>query len=148
MSFGNIVYVTCLTAVLTLIANLVGYKNGIVESIPGMLLLMAICLAGVVLARYMPGRLPSVAYIVVIGCIVTYPDFPGAKIMNAYIAKVNFLALTTPILAYAGIGIGKDIDAFLKSGWRIVIVACAVFIGTFVGSAIIAEIVLRMTGQI
>ena len=148
MSFGNIVYVTCLTAVLTLIANLVGYKNGIVESIPGMLLLMAICLAGVVLARYMPGRLPSVAYIVVIGCIVTYPDFPGAKIMNAYIAKVNFLALTTPILAYAGIGIGKDLDAFLKSGWRIVIVACAVFIGTFVGSAIIAEIVLRMTGQI
>lgn len=96
----------------------------------------------------MPVRLPSVAYIVVIGCIVTYPDFPGAKIMNAYIAKVNFLALTTPILAYAGIGIGKDIDAFLKSGWRIVIVACAVFIGTFVGSAIIAEIVLRMTGQI
>jgi len=148
MSFGSIVYITCLTSVLTLIANWVGYKNGIVESIPGMLILMAICLLGVIIARFMPGRLPSVAYIVVIGCIVTYPDFPGAKMLNAYIAKVNFLALTTPILAYAGIGIGKDIDAFLKSGWRIVIVACAVFVGTFVGSAIIAEIVLRMTGQI
>ncbi len=148
MSFGSIVYITCLTSVLTLIANWVGYKNGIVESIPGMLILMGICLLGVIIARFMPGRLPSVAYIVVIGCIVTYPDFPGAKMLNAYIAKVNFLALTTPILAYAGIGIGKDIDAFLKSGWRIVIVACAVFVGTFVGSAIIAEIVLRMTGQI
>ena len=148
MSFGSIVYITCLTSVLTLIANWVGYKNGIVESIPGMLILMAICLLGVIIARFMPGRLPSVAYIVVIGCIVTYPDFPGAKMLNAYIAKVNFLALTTPILAYAGIGIGKDIDAFLKSGWRIIIVACAVFVGTFVGSAIIAEIVLRMTGQI
>jgi hypothetical protein len=148
MSFGSIVYITCLTSVLTLIANWVGYKNGIVESIPGMLILMGICLLGVIIARFMPGQLPSVAYIVVIGCIVTYPDFPGAKMLNAYIAKVNFLALTTPILAYAGIGIGKDIDAFLKSGWRIVIVACAVFVGTFVGSAIIAEIVLRMTGQI
>ena len=68
--------------------------------------------------------------------------------MNAYIAKVNFLALTTPILAYAGIGIGKDMDAFLKSGWRIFIVACAVFFGTFLGSAIIAEVILKMLGQI
>lgn len=148
MSFFNILYITLLTAVLTLIANLVGYKNGIVESIPGMLLLIAICLAGVVMARFMPGKLPSVAYIVVIGCIVTYPDFPGSKMMNAYIAKVNFLALTTPILAYAGIGIGKDMDAFLKSGWRILIVASAVFFGTFIGSAIIAEIILKMMGQI
>lgn len=148
MSFINIVYITCLTSVLTLVANLVGYKNGIVESIPGMLLLMGICLIGVVMARFMPGRLPSVAYIVLVGCIVTYPDFPGAKMTNLYIGKVNFLALTTPILAYAGIGIGKDMDAFMKSGWRIVIVACAVFVGTFVGSAIIAEVVLRMTGQI
>ena len=148
MTFFNIVYITLLTAVLTLVANLVGYKNGIVDSIPGMLILIAICLLEVVMARFMPGKLPSVAYIVVIGCIITYPDFPGAKVMNAYIAKVNFLALTTPILAYAGIGIGKDMDAFLKSGWRIVILACAVFFGTFIGSAIIAEVVLRMMGQI
>lgn len=148
MSFVNIVYITCLTSVLTLVANLVGYKNGIVESIPGMLILMGICLFGVLLSRYMPGRLPSVAYIVLVGCIITYPDFPGAKMMNLYISKVNFLALTTPILAYAGIGIGKDMDAFMKSGWRILIVASAVFIGTFVGSAIIAEITLRMMGQI
>ena len=148
MSFANIVYVTFLTAVMTLVATLVGYKNGIVDSIPGMLILIAICLLGVVMAKFIPGGLPSVAYIVVIGCVVTYPEFPGAKVMNAYIAKVNFLALTTPILAYAGIGIGKDMDAFLKSGWRIFIVACAVFFGTFLGSAIIAEVILKMLGQI
>ena len=148
MNFANIAYITFLTAAMSLVANLVGYKNGIVDSIPGMLILIAICLLGVVMAKFIPGGLPSVAYIVVIGCIVTYPEFPGAKIMNAYIAKVNFLALTTPILAYSGIGIGKDMDAFLKSGWRIFIVSCVVFVGTFVGSAIIAEIILRMLGQI
>ena len=148
MNFANIAYITFLTAAMSLVANLVGYKNGIVDSIPGMLILIAICLLGVAMAKYMPGGLPSVAYIVVIGCIITYPEFPGAKVMNAYIAKVNFLALTTPILAYAGIGIGKDMDAFLKSGWRIFIVACVVFFGTFIGSAIIAEIILKMLGQI
>ena len=90
MSFANIVYVTFLTAVMTLVANLVGYKNGIVDSIPGMLILIAICLLGVAMAKFMPGGLPSVAYIVVIGCVITAPEFPGAKVMNAYIAKSIF----------------------------------------------------------
>lgn len=148
MSFGNIVFITAITAVMSLVANLVGYKNGIVESIPGMLLLMAITLAGVIIAKYIPIKIPSVAYIVVIGCIVTYPSFPGAATINAYIAKVNFLALTTPILAYAGLGIGKELDDFKKAGWKLVILSCVVFVGTFIGSAVIAQFILKMTGQI
>ena len=148
MSFNNIVFITFITAVMSLIANLVGYKNGIVESIPGMLILIAITFAGVIIAKYIPIKIPSVAYIVVIGCIVTYPSFPGAAAINAYIAKVNFLALTTPILAYAGLGIGKELDDFRKAGWKLVIVSCVVFVGTFVGSAVIAQFILKMMGQI
>ena len=148
MSLTNIISITLITAVMSLIANLVGYKNGIIESIPGMLILIAITLAGVVIAKYIPVKIPSVAYIVVIGCIVTYPDFPGAAAINAYIAKVNFLALTTPILAYAGLGIGKELADFRKAGWKLVIVSCVVFIGTFIGSAIIAQGILYMMGQI
>lgn len=148
MSFGNIVFITFITAAMSLVANLVGYKNGIVDSIPGMLLLIAITFAGVIIAKYIPIKIPSVAYIVVIGCIVTYPGFPGAAAINAYIAKVNFLALTTPILAYAGLGIGKELDDFRKAGWKLVILSCVVFVGTFVGSAVIAQFILKMMGQI
>lgn len=148
MNFLNITLVTLLTAVLTLIGNLVGYKNGIIESLPGMLILVGICLAGVLIAQLIPVRIPSVAYIVVIGCMITYPAFPGASAINAYVAKVNFLSLTTPILAYSGLGIGKELDSFAKTGWKLILVACAVFVGTFLGSALIAEVVLRMTGQI
>lgn len=148
MSFGNIVFITFITAAMSLVANLVGYKNGIVESIPGMLILIAITFSGVIIAKYIPIKIPSVAYIVVIGCIVTYPEFPGAAAINAYIAKVNFLALTTPILAYAGLGIGKELDDFRKAGWKLVILSCFVFIGTFVGSAVIAQFILKFMGQI
>jgi len=58
------------------------------------------------------------------------------------------MALCTPILAYAGIAIGKDLDEFKKQGVTIVIVAILTFIGTFIGSAVIAQVVLKATGQI
>ena len=59
-----------------------------------------------------------------------------------------FLALATPILAYAGIYTGKNLDALKQTGWRIVVLAIFVMIGTYVGSAVIAEIILRLLGQI
>jgi hypothetical protein len=132
---------------MSLVANFIGYKNPIIDALPGMLILIALAIAGILLARVFP-KIPAAAYIVTLGCIITYPRVPGAAFINAAIAKVNFMSLTTPILAYAGIAIGKDLGSFKKSGWRIVVLACIVFIGTFIGSAIIAEIVLRLLGQI
>jgi len=113
-----------------------------------MAILILISLVGIAMARFLPGGLPAVLYVVTLACIMTYPSFPLATQINAYIAKVNFLSLTTPILAYAGIAIGKDLDAFKQTGWRIVVLACVVFTGTFIASTVIAEVTLRFLGQI
>ena len=113
-----------------------------------MVILIVISLAGIVAARVLPGGIPAVAYITTLGCILTYPGFPGSEIVNMYMKKVGFLSLCTPILAYAGISIGKDMDAFKKTGWRIVVLACVIFIGTYLGSAVIAEVILKALGQI
>ena len=43
---------------------------------------------------------------------------------------------------------GKDLDSFKKNGLKIVIVAIFVFIGTYLASAVIAHLVLKLTGQI
>ena len=64
------------------------------------------------------------------------------------IGKIGLLPLCTPILAYAGISIGKDVDTFKEQGLAIVIVAIFTFAGTFLGSTIIAQIILKMTGVI
>ena len=64
------------------------------------------------------------------------------------IGKIGLLPLCTPILAYAGISIGKDVDTFKKQGFAIVVVAIFTFAGTFLGSTIIAQIILKMTGVI
>ena len=61
---------------------------------------------------------------------------------------VGFVSLCTPILAYAGVSIGKDMDAFKHTGWRIVVLSCVIFVGTYIGSAVIAQGILKSLGQI
>jgi len=145
MKIKDTLIVLFIVGAMSLVANAIGTKYTIVEAIPGLLFLIFLAIAGVVLAKYLPGRIPAVAYIVTLGCILTYPTMPGSDVINEAVKKVGFLQLCTPIL---GIAIGKDLDAFAKSGWRIVVVACVVFTGTYIGSAIIAQTILKALGQI
>ena len=140
--------VLLITAVLSLVANALSSNIPFLDAVPGMVILIVISLAGIVAARVLPGGIPAVAYITTLGCFLTYPGFLGSEIVNMYMKKVGFLSLCTPILAYAGISIGKDMDAFKKTGWRIVVLACVIFVGTYLGSAIIAEVILKALGQI
>ena len=148
MKLKDSLFVLILIGLLSLIGNMIGPKHNILEALPGMLILIGISIAGIALSKVMPGKIPAVAYIVTLACILTYPSFPGAAQMSKYIAKVDFLALTTPILAYVGLSIGKDLDSFKKSGWRLIVVSCIVFVGTYIGSAIIAQFILKALGQI
>ncbi len=148
MSIKDTITVLLIVCVMSLVSNVLGTKFGLLEAIPGLLILTLIAVAGILLAKYLPGNIPSVAYVVTLGCILTYPAVPGATIINSYVAKVGFVSLCTPLLAYAGVAIGKDLDEFAKSGWRIVLVACVVFVGTYIGSAIIAQCILKSLGQI
>lgn len=139
-----------------LVGNWVGSKGylggagaaatAFVSAIPGILILLAIIAGGVFIAHVIPWKgLPSVAYIVTLGCIVTIPGFPGAEqIITPYVSKISFIGLCTPILAYAGLAVGKDFGALKSQGWKIVVVGLFVFVGTFLGSAVIAEVILRM----
>ncbi len=65
-----------------------------------------------------------------------------------YTNSVNFLGTTTPILAFAGIAVGTQVDRLKQLSWKLVVVAFAVFLGTFFGSAVVAEIVLKIQGLI
>lgn len=148
MKIKDSLFILVLMGILSLVGNMVGSKNNVFDAIPGMLILIIISLLGIALAKIIPVKIPAVAYIVTLACILTYPGVPGAAVVSKYMEKVNFLALTTPILAYVGISIGKDLDSFKKSGWRIILVSCFVFVGTYLGSAIIAQAILKALGQI
>lgn len=139
--------VLLLVGVITLVGNWIGYGFGIIEALPGMAVLTGICILGVLANRYVY-KLPTVLYVITFGMIITLPGFPGHEMFAGWVSKVNFLALTTPILAYAGVGIGKDLPALKKTGWRIVVVSLFVMTGTYVASAAIAHVVLKFLGEI
>jgi len=148
MKLKDSIIVLLITAAISIVGNYVGYKVNMIEAIPGALILVAMAAAGIILANVIPVKIPSVAYIVTLSTLLTAPGIPGAEVISGYVAKVNFLALATPILAYAGIYTGKNLDSLKKTGWRIVVLAVFVMIGTYLGSAIIADFILRMLGQI
>lgn len=80
--------------------------------------------------------------------VLTIPGIPGSIYIVEYTEKVNLLALTTHVLAYAGISTGNSWLDFAKLGWKTIVVGIVVLIGTYLGSAVIAEIVLRIQGVI
>lgn len=148
MKLKDSIIVLLITAAISIVGNFVGYKVNMIAAIPGALILVGLAAAGIILAKVIPVKIPSVAYIVTLATLLTVPGMPGGAVISGYVAKVNFLALATPILAYAGIYTGKNLDSLKKTGWRIVVLGIFVMIGTYLSSAIIANVILKMLGQI
>ncbi|MFD2117145.1 hypothetical protein ACFSTH_14160 [Paenibacillus yanchengensis] len=63
------------------------------------------------------------------------------------IGHVNFLSITTPILAFAGISVADRLADLRKTSWRVAIIAIFVFTGTYIGSALLAEFGLFVSGN-
>lgn len=125
------------------------------EALPGLLIMFAMTLGGCFIWEMInkvvteKKNLPAIAYISLLAIIFTIPGFlPFADFVNTSCGKIGLLPLCTPILAYAGISIGKDLDTFKQQGIAIVLTAIFTFIGTFIGSVIIAQLVLMAMGRI
>ncbi len=148
MKFSDAFRIFVITGLISLIGNFIGFKINPVAAIPGMLILLVLVCIGYLLSKVSPVKLPSIAYISALAIIASVPGVPGAEYVIKHVGQVQFLALCTPVLAYAGISIGKDMEAFKKQGAKIVLTAFLTFIGTFIGSAVIAQIILKLTGVI
>ena len=86
-----------------------------------------------------------------VGFDVGFMDsLPGILILLVISAagKINFTAPLTMVGAYAGISISDQIRSFLKQGWKMILIGVFVMTGTFLGSALIAQIVMGLTGTI
>lgn len=148
MKFSSALRIFVISGILALVGNFIGFKVDPIAALPGMLILLVIVIIGYGLAQVSPVKLPSIAYISALAIIASIPGVPGAELVTKYVSEVQFLALCTPILAYAGISIGKDLDTFKTQGLKIVTVTILALTGTYVGSAIIAQVVLKLTGVI
>lgn len=130
------------------LANLVGFHVGFAESLPGILILLAIAIAGVAVSKVVPLKLPIVAYVSIIGLLVASPLSPCREFVIASAGKINFTAPLTMVGAYAGISISDQVKTFAKQGWKMILIGIFVMTGTFLFSALISNVVLSLTGAI
>lgn len=148
-TIANELKVLVVVAVMILLGQWIGYKIPIWEAIPGMVLILIIAQLSLIIKTALPNiKFPAFAWASLIALLLSMPFMPTARFFLMYTGKVNFLGTTTPILAFAGIAIGNKILEMKKLSWKVLIVAVFVFFGTFFGSAIIAQIVLKMQGII
>ena len=124
-------------------------KTPILETLPGMGILIFIAIIALVIKELFPKSFfPAFGWVTIIGFLISMPYNPLHNEINKYVGKINLLAITTPLLAAAGISVGNKIDDLKKMSWKIVLVSVVVFVTIFFACALIAEIVLRLTGEI
>lgn len=127
---------------IAIIGNIIGYGHSFLDSLPGMTILMLISVTGLAL-NYLSPKIPSVLFISLIGLLIAAPFSPLSETVIYWTTQVELLALATPILAYAGVVVGRDWKGFTTIGWRGLLVALLVLVGTFLVSGGIAEIMQR-----
>lgn len=136
-----------IASALALASNWVATGTDPLKAFPGMAILYVVSAAGLALARFVPFYLPSVAWISLLAILITIPGVPGSVYVVEKVTALNFLALATPALAYGGLALTQNEFVIArKSGWKIVIVAICVMLGTYLGSVVVADLVLRITG--
>jgi hypothetical protein len=123
-----------------LIGNDLGYKTSPdLHVLAGLGIIIATVVAGQFIYVLARGFVPAVVWTSLVAMAATYPGAPFAEEVAALTGKINFLALATPLLAYAGLSMARDIPAFRKLGWRIVVVSLSANVGTFLGATLIAQ---------
>lgn len=139
-----------MVSVIIILTNVIGYKMPVKDSIIGVLLLSAISLIGLTISKYMSRfvKLPSMMYVSLLGLLLACPVSPVKDIVVGTTTPVAFLAPATALGVFAGISLGKDLKDFAKMGWKLVLITLFVITGTFIFSALVADIVLKMTGAI
>lgn len=147
--FWQCIAALLISVVFGVVGNFIGYNHVMpLESIPGMLIFAVISLLGWLLSKVILKKFPAFLHVSILAILATVPIHPLAPIIVEYTSKIQLMAVVTPILAYAGLTVGRDWKAFAKLGWKAIIVGLLVIFGTFFWSAVIAEVLMRVQGVI
>ena len=142
----NWILLLIIFSIITVIGNYLGYKHPMTDSLVGMGILSLITLIGVWLERELPLNVSSILYISIIGIVLAFPGMPTSEFVLYYVSQIELLSIVTVFLAYVGIGMGKSWDEFKALGWRAIVITVLVIAATYYGAAIVAHIVLVLTG--
>ena len=128
-----------LVGAMVLIGNRIGYGTPVLDALPGVVIIILAVLVGDLIYVGTQRKLPAVCWISFIAMALTFPHTPYAAEVAALTGKISFLAMITPMLTFAGLSLAKDIPAFRRLGWRIVVVSLLANAGVFLAATMIAQ---------
>ena len=139
LNFGMRILSWLFVGLMVLIGNRIGFGTSMLEALPGVALIIGAVLVGDLIYVGTRRKLPAVCWISFVAMAMTFPSVPYAAEVAELTGKVSFLALITPLLSFAGLSLAKDIPAFRRLGWRIVVVSLLANAGVFLAAAAIAQ---------
>jgi hypothetical protein len=128
------------TAVFALGCDWITHGTTPFMGLPGMLIMVLATIIGDAIYTVTGRKIPAVCWVSIVAMFMTSPLCPWASQISTYSAQNDFLGITTPMLTFAGLSIAKDIPAFRRLGWRIVLVSFVANAGTFLGASLVAQI--------
>ncbi|CAN7525057.1 DUF3100 domain-containing protein [Caballeronia sp. dw_19] len=128
------------TAVFALGCDWITHGTTPLMGLPGMLIMVLATMVGDAIYTVTGRKIPAVCWVSIVAMFMTSPLCPWASQISTYSAQNDFLGITTPMLTFAGLSIAKDIPAFRRLGWRIVLVSFVANAGTFLGATLVAQI--------
>nr|UWI50648.1 hypothetical protein NZ312_02850 [Clostridioides difficile] len=141
--------VMSIIGVIILIGQRISVGTSIVTAFPGMIMLILAAMAAMIIKDLFPKSIfPAFGFATIIGLLLSMPYSPTSEVFLTNTNNINFMAITTPLLAFAGISVGNKIEALKEMSWKIVIISLVVFTTIFFACASIAHIVLSIQGKI
>ncbi|HMO29521.1 DUF3100 domain-containing protein [Enterovirga sp.] len=123
-----------------LIGNWIATGTSPAAALPAVLIMGAIAIIGYVVYRLLAFlHVPLVCWVSLLAVLATAPFSPTSAVVSPLAAKVGLLPLVTPVLAYAGLSLAKDLPILRNLGWRIVVVSLVANAGTFFFGTLIAQ---------
>jgi hypothetical protein len=134
---------------IVLVGQTIGGKYGIIDAIPGAIIMLLICLASLGIKGMMPKLpLPAFAWAILLALLITVPYSPIGEFTTEKLSKISFIATTTPLLAFAGLTAGNSVDRLKRISWKIIITSLIVFTCVYFGGVAVAQYVLKFQGII
>ena len=141
--------VMLMVGVMILTGQFISKGVSVFTALPGMLIMIVAAMAAMILKDLFPKSIfPAFGFATIIGLILSVPGNPVSDVFNEQVANINFMAITTPLLAFAGISVGNKIEELKAMSWKIVVISLVVFTTIFFACASIAHVVLKMQGVI
>lgn len=114
------------------------------ETFIGIIILCLISCVSLWCKKYLK-FLPTFAIGSILGFILTLPNIQ-TNIIIPYMDKIQVNVLVIPIVCIISLSSGNMIDKLKNISWKICIMAIVIYTINYFGSAIVADLVLRLRG--